>query len=105
MTSKSRTLYIQHGMTMFNVEQENTESNCSSNSLSALNLSYSSSSLYLSGGGIDTPKAHETAKELGEDNVKPYLDEPEFTGSLLDWQCWQLSSATASTEVHCYSAR
>ena len=38
-------------------------------------------------------------------DVEPYLYVPEFTGSLLDWQFWQLSSATASTENHCYWAR
>ena len=89
---------------MFNAELEDAESNCSSDSFSALDLFYSSSSFDWSGGGIDTPEAHETTEELGEDTVEPYLYVPEFTGSLLDWQCWQLSSATVSTENHCYWA-
>ena len=86
-------------------ELEDAESNSSSDSLSALNLSYSSSSFDWSGGGIDMPEANETTEELSEDTVESYLYVPEFTGSLLDWQCWQLSSATASTENHCYWAR
>ena len=90
---------------MFNAELEDAESNCSSDSLRALKLSYSSSSFDWSGGGIDTPEVHETTEELGEDTVEPYLYEPKFTGSLQDWQCWQLSSTTASTENHCYWAR
>ena len=90
---------------MFNAGLENAESNCSSDSFIALNLSYSSSSFDWSGGGIDTPEANETTEELGEDTVEPYLYVPEFTGSLLDWQCWQLSSMSASTENHRYWAR
>ena len=53
-----------------NVELEDAESNCSSDSLSALNLSYSSSSFDWSGGGIDTPEAHKTMVELGEDTYR-----------------------------------
>ena len=89
---------------MFNAELENAESNCSSNSFSALKLSYSSSSFDWSGGGIDAPEANETTEELGKYTVEPYLYEPEFTSSLLDWQWWQLSSASASTENHRYWA-
>ena len=63
------------------MEQEDAESNCSSDSLSALSLSYSSSSFEWSGGGIGTPEAHEMTKELGEDTVEPYLYEPEYTGT------------------------
>ena len=58
---------------VFNAELEDDENSCSSDSLSTLNLSYSFSSFDWSGGGIDTPEAHETTEELGEDNVEPYL--------------------------------
>ena len=105
MASESRTFLYTAWQAVFNAELEDTESNCSSYSFSVLDLSYSSSSFDWSGGGIDTPEANETTEELGEDTVEPYLYEPEFTGSLLDWKCWQLSSATASTENHCYWAR
>ena len=105
MASESRTFLYTAWRAVFNAELEDAESNCSSDSFSALDLSYSSSSFYWSGGGIDTPEANEMMEELGEDTVEPYLYEPEFTGSLLDWKCWQLSSATASTENHCYWAR
>ena len=103
--SESRTFLYTAWRAVFNAELEDAKSNSSSDRLSALNLSYSSSSLDWSGGGIDTPEAHETTKELGENTVEPYLYEPEFTASLLDWQCWQLSFATVSTENHCYWAR
>ena len=105
MTSESRTFLYTAWQVAFNVELENAESNCSSDSFSALNLSYSSSSFDWSGGGIDTPEANKTTEELGEDTVEPYLYEPEFTGSLLDLQCWQLSSTSTSTENHRYWAR
>ena len=105
MMSESRTFLDAAWRAVFNAELENAESNSSSDSFSALNLSYSSSSFDWSSGGIDTPEANETTEELGKDTVEPYLYEPEFTGSLLDWQCWQLSSASASTENHRYWAR
>ena len=50
------------------------------------------------------PEANETTEELGEDTVQPYLYEPEFPSLLLDWQCWQLSSASANTENDRYWA-
>ena len=105
MTSESRTFLYTAWRAVFNAELENAESNCFSDSFSTLNLSYSSSSFDWSGGGIDTPEVNETTEELGEDTVEPYLYKPEFTGSLLDWHSWQLSSASASTENHRYWAR
>ena len=104
MTSESSSFLYTAWRAVFNAELENAESNCSSDSFSALNLSYSSSSFDCRGGGIETPDANKTTEELGEDTVEPYLYEPEFTGSLLDWQCWKLSSASASTENHRYWA-
>ena len=62
------------------MEPEDAESSCSSDSLSTMNLSYSSSFEW-SGGGIDKPEAHKTTEELGEDTVEPYLYEPEFIRS------------------------
>ena len=81
---RSRIFLYTAWQAVFNAELENAESNCSSDSFSALNLSYSSSSFDWSGGGIDTPEANETTEELGEDTVEPYLYEPVFTGSFLD---------------------
>ena len=85
MTSESRTFLDTAWRDAFNCGLENAESNCYSDSFSALNLSYSSSSFDWSGGSIDTPEANETTEELGEDTVEPYLYEPEFAGSFLDW--------------------
>ena len=105
MTSESRTFLYIAWRAVFNAELEKVESNCFSDSFSVLNLSYSSLLFDWSGVGIDRPEENETMEELGEDTVEPYLYEPEFTGSLLDWQCWQLSPASVSTENHCYWAR
>ena len=105
MTSESRTFLYTAWQAVFNAELEDAKSNCSSDRLSTLNLSYSSSSFDWSGGGIDTPEAHKTTEELGENTVEPYFYEPEFTVSLLHWQCWKLSFVTASIENHCYWAR
>ena len=79
MTSETRTFLCTAWRAVFNAELEKAESNCSSDSLSTLNLSFSASSFDWSGGGIDTPEANETTEELGEDTVEPYLYEPEFT--------------------------
>ena len=76
MTSESRTFLYTAWWAVFNAELENAESNCSSDSFSALNISCSSSSFDWSGGGIDTPEANETTEELGEDTVDPCLYEP-----------------------------
>ena len=75
MTSESRTFLYTAWWAVFNAELENAESNCSSDSFSALNI-YSSSSFDWSGGGIDTPEVNETTEELDEDTVEPYLYEP-----------------------------
>ena len=40
------------------------------------------------------------SRYLGPSRVVCAIDQSEFTGSLLDWQCWQLSFASASTEKH-----
>ena len=69
MTSESRTFLYTAWRAVFDAELEDAESNRSSDSLSALNRSYSSSSFDWCGGGIDTPETHETTEELGEDTV------------------------------------
>ena len=69
MTSESRTFLYKAWRAVFNAELENAESNCSSDSFSSLNLSYSSSSFDWSGGGIDALEANETTEELGEDTL------------------------------------
>ena len=74
MTSESRPFLYIAWRAVFNAELENAESNCSSDSFSALNLSYSFSLFDWSGGSIDTPEANKT-EELGEDTVEPYLYE------------------------------